>query len=63
MATKNKLLIAVGVVVVIGLGAAGALYAYWDKAVPLAGLAINYVRSWSAPRGTTTTEMAIASNR
>src|SRR5665213_212013 len=63
MATKNKLLIAVGVVVVIGLGAAGALYAYWDKAVPLAGLAINYVRSWSAPRGTTTTttEMAVAS--
>jgi len=63
MATKNKLLIAVGVVVVIGLGAAGALYAYWDKAVPLAGLAINYVRSWSAPRGTTTTttETAVAS--
>ena len=34
---------------------------YWDQAVPLAGMAINYFRSWSAPAGTTTTELAAAS--
>ncbi len=61
MTTKRPLWIAAGAIVVIGIGGAGALYAYWDKAVPLAGMAINYVLSWSAPRGTTTTEMAVAS--
>jgi alcohol dehydrogenase (cytochrome c) len=58
---KNKLLIIAGALVVIGVAATGALYAYWDQAVPLAGMAINYVRSWSAPSGTTTTELAAAS--
>jgi glucose dehydrogenase len=58
---KNKLLIVAGVLVVAGAAAAGVLYAYWDQAVPLAGLAINYFRSWSAPPGTTTTELAAAS--
>ena len=40
--------------------AGGTVYAYWDQAVPLAGMAINYARSWSAPSGTTTTELAAA---
>jgi alcohol dehydrogenase (cytochrome c) len=57
---KNKLLIIAGALIVIGAIAAGTLYAYWDKAVPIAGLAINYVWSWSAPSGTTTTELAAA---
>ena len=57
---RNKLLIIAGVLVLIGTGAAGTVYAYWDQAVPLAGMAINYFRSWSAPLGTTTTELAAA---
>jgi len=55
---KNKLLIIAGVLVVTGAVAAGALYVYWDQAVPLAGMAINYVRYLSAPAGTLATEMA-----
>ncbi len=57
----NKILITAGVFVVIGAAAVGTLNAYWDQAVPLAGMAINYVRSWSAPSGTTTTELAAGS--
>jgi hypothetical protein len=57
---RNKLLIIAGVLVLIGAAATGTLYAYWDQAVPLAGMAINYARSWSAPSGTTTTELAAA---
>ena len=57
---KNKLLIVAGVLVAIAATAGGTVYAYWDQAVPLAGMAINYVRSWSAPSGTTTTELAAA---
>ena len=57
---KNKLLIIAGVLVAIAATAGGTVYAYWDQAVPLAGMAINYVRSWSAPSGTTTTELAAA---
>src|SRR5579864_9697407 len=57
----NKILIIAGVFVVIGAAAVGTLNVYWDQAVPLAGMAINYVRSWSAPLGTTTTELAAGS--
>ena len=53
MTTKHTFLIIASVVIVTGAGAAGALYVYWDQAVPLAGMAINYVRSWTAPSGTT----------
>ena len=45
--TKYKLFLAAGAVIVIG---ADALYVCSDKAIPLAGMAINYVQSWSAPR-------------
>jgi alcohol dehydrogenase (cytochrome c) len=58
---RKCLLIIAGVLVVTGTVAAGTIYAYWDQAVPLAGMAINYFRSWSAPLGTTTTELAPAS--
>ena len=58
---RNKLLIIVGALVVTGAAAAGALYAYWDQAVPFGGMAINYFRSWSAPSGTTNTELSAAS--
>jgi len=57
---KKKLFIIAGALVVTGAAAAGTLYAYWDQAVPAAGMAINYFRSWSAPSGTTTTELAAA---
>jgi len=58
---KNKLFIIAGALVVTGAAAAGTLYAYWDQAVPAVGMVINYFRSWSAPSGTTTTELAAAS--
>jgi alcohol dehydrogenase (cytochrome c) len=45
-------------VIVIGIAMASLLYIYWDRAVPIAALAINYVRYWSAPAGTLKTEIA-----
>jgi alcohol dehydrogenase (cytochrome c) len=45
-------------IVVIGIAIAGLLYVYWDQAVPIAAMAINYVRYWSAPAGTLETEVA-----
>lgn len=56
MKTK-PLIISGALVLAIAIGAA-VLYFYWDQAVPIAGMAINYVRSWTAPPGTTTTEVA-----
>jgi len=58
LAMKSKLLIIAGVLVVAGAVAAGALYVYWDQAVPIVGMAINYYRSFSAPAGTISTELA-----
>ena len=55
---KNKLFIVPGALVAIGAIAAWAIYAYWDQEVPVVGMGINYFRSWSAPSGTTTTELA-----
>lgn len=54
----KPLSIAVGVVVSLGLVAGAWTYFYWDTAVPIAAMAINYVRYLSAPAGTLTTEMA-----
>jgi alcohol dehydrogenase (cytochrome c) len=34
------------------------IYAYWDQAVPIAGMAINFVRTLTAPTGSTDTEQA-----
>jgi alcohol dehydrogenase (cytochrome c) len=49
----------VGALLVAAAVVAGALYAFWGQAVPIAGMVINYVRSWTAPAGTTTTELAV----
>ncbi len=54
----KALSIVVSAVVAVGLIAAGVVYVYWDKAVPIAALAINYVRYLSAPAGTLATESA-----
>ena len=37
------------------IGGAG-LYVFWDQAVPIVGTAVNYYRTWNAPKGTLTTE-------
>jgi len=62
LTTRNKLLIIVCALLVAGAVAAGALYVYWDQAVPIVGMAINYYRSFSAPAGTTSTELAPGSS-
>jgi alcohol dehydrogenase (cytochrome c) len=48
------------VIVVVGLAVGGYVYVNWNKVVPIAAMAINYVRYLSAPAGTLTTEMAPA---
>jgi alcohol dehydrogenase (cytochrome c) len=55
---KNKFLLLGGALAVVVVAGSGALYVYWGKAVPLGGLAVNYVLSLSAPAGATTTELA-----
>ena len=62
LTTRNKLLIIVCALVVTGAVAAAALYVYWDQAVPIVGMAINYYRSLSAPTGATSTELAPGSS-
>src|ERR1700728_1139580 len=47
-----------GAIIVIGIVTAGLLYAYWDQAVPVAAMALNYLRYSSAPAGTLETEVA-----
>jgi alcohol dehydrogenase (cytochrome c) len=44
--------------IVVGIATACLLYSNWDRAVPIAAMAINYVRYWSAPAGTLETEVA-----
>lgn len=56
---KRTFAVAVAVVLVAG----GLLYVYWGQAVPLVGLAINYVRSLTAPAGTVVTELASPSKK
>ena len=54
----KRLPILLGAFVLVGLVAAGVLYTYWNKAVPIAAMGINYLRYLSAPAGTITTEAA-----
>jgi len=61
VARKSKILPIAGVLLIAGAIAAGVLYGYWDEAVPLAGMAVNFVRTLTAPSGTTTTEEAAPS--
>lgn len=44
--------------VLVGVIVAGFVYAFWNQAVPMAAMAINYVRYLSAPAGTIVTELA-----
>ena len=58
---RHRFLIIVGALVVIGAVAAGVLYyAYPVQVSTLAGLTRNYLISWFAPPGTTTTELNAA---
>jgi alcohol dehydrogenase (cytochrome c) len=58
---KKKLPLITCALVVIGAAAAGVLYyAYPVQASTFAGLTRNYFLSWSAPPGTTTTELNTA---
>ena len=59
---KHELLIIAGVLVVAGAAAFEGIVAFSDEAFPLAGMVMNYFLSRSAPLGTTTTELAAASN-
>jgi len=57
----KKLFIIACVLAVIGAAAGGALYyAYPVQVSTFAGLTRNYILSWSAPSGTTTTELNTA---
>jgi alcohol dehydrogenase (cytochrome c) len=54
---KKQLLASAGALIVIAAAAAGALYwAFPVRVSILAGLTRNYLLSWSAPRGTASTE-------
>ncbi len=55
---KSWLRVILGAIIAIGIVTAGLLYAYWDEAVPVAAMALNYVRYSSAPAGTLETELA-----
>jgi alcohol dehydrogenase (cytochrome c) len=55
---KNKLAVIAGAFAVTGAVAASLLYVFWNEAVPVVGMAVNYVRYLSAPAGTLVTETA-----
>src|ERR1700722_15900594 len=58
---RYKLAIIAGALIAIGAAAAGALYyAFPVQMAKYAGLTRNYFISWSAPPGTTTTELNAA---
>jgi hypothetical protein len=58
---KKKLFLIALALVVIGAATGGALYYVYPVQVSIfAGLTRNYILSWSAPRGTTTTELNAA---
>jgi alcohol dehydrogenase (cytochrome c) len=50
--------IVAGIVFAVIVVASIALYGFWDQAVPVVGMAVNYVRYLSAPAGTIVTEVA-----
>jgi alcohol dehydrogenase (cytochrome c) len=56
---RSWLGVILGAIVLVGIVAAGIVYFFfWNQAVPIAAMAINYVRYWSAPPGTLETEAA-----
>jgi alcohol dehydrogenase (cytochrome c) len=58
---KSRLAIISGTLVLVSLIAAGILYVFWNQAVPIMAMAVNYVRYLSAPKGTISTEVAATS--
>ena len=52
---ENKFLFGGGA---LAVAVSGALYVCWGNAVPIAGLAVIYVRTLSAPAGTISTDLA-----
>ncbi len=54
---KNRLLVVACALVVIGAAAGAALYVFWNDAVPILAMGINYVRYRSAPAGTLVTQI------
>src|SRR5271168_4733148 len=60
---RSRLALILGGIVIIGVIAAGTVYFFfWNQAVPIAAMAINYVRYLSAPAGTLETETAPTQN-
>ena len=60
---RSRLALILGGIVIIGVIAAGIVYFFfWNQAVPIAAMAINYVRYLSAPAGTLETETAPTQN-
>jgi alcohol dehydrogenase (cytochrome c) len=57
---KSRFGIIVVALALIGIVPASLLYVYWNKAVPIAAMVINFVRYLSAPAGTLETEVAQA---
>ncbi|MGD9543016.1 MAG: pyrroloquinoline quinone-dependent dehydrogenase [Methylocystis sp.] len=55
---KKATKIAIGVTAVVGVAAAGAIYANWNAFVPIAAMGINYVRYLNAPKGELIVETA-----
>jgi len=53
-----KLFKPLAALVVAGAAVGGVVYIYWNEAVPIAAMAINYVRYMAAPAGTISTERA-----
>ena len=61
MPMRSRLALILGVIVLLGVIAAGIIYFFFfNQAVPIAAMAINYVRYLSAPAGTLETETAPA---
>ena len=59
---RSRIAAILGVIVLIGVIAAGIVYFFfWDQAVPIVAMAINYVRYRSAPAGTLVTQIAPSS--
>ena len=54
---KRKLLIAACIVVLLCAIGASLLYVFWNQAVPVVAMGINYIRYRSAPPGTLVTEL------
>ena len=55
---KKKFIFLGSALALAAVAGSSALYLYWGQAVPLVGMAINYVRTLTAPAGTISTELA-----